>query len=279
VLWPATSGSGSAPPSALSAEAGPEEVALAHALRHPEAAVWAEVRPEAWVGLLNALLRWAQAGGIAGSEVPLPDGLRGQVAGSLDYPQLYGPFRMPLGILVRWLALAVGVQARPAGATTALPAATTGRRSRGPAAGARWPAERSRSGCPAVQVAVPAPPYPRGVIPLSAVDDRSEPPPSEQEKSAALDALGARRPLSARQARVLAMMGVSANDAGQRPERPWGVDDDLLLLRLAHVRHWSAGAIAAFLGRPESLVREALWRLHRVQPSKSRAPTGGGRAV
>jgi hypothetical protein len=40
-----------------------------------------------------------------------------------------------------------------------------------------------------------APPYTRAVIPWSAVGDRSEPAPSEQEKSAALDALGARRPL------------------------------------------------------------------------------------
>ncbi len=109
--------------------------------------------------------------------------------------------------------------------------------------------------------------------------DRSEPAPSEQEKSAALDALGARRPLSARQARVLATMGVFAHDAARRPERPWGADDDLVLLRLVHVQNWSAGAIAAFLGRPEPLVREALGRLRRVRPSKSRAPTGGGRAV
>ena len=114
---------------------------------------------------------------------------------------------------------------------------------------------------------------------MSAVGDRSEPPPSEPEKSAALDALGAHPPLSARQARVLAMMGASANDAARRLERPWGADDDRLLLRLAQGRHWSAGAIAAFLGRPEPLVREALWRLHRVRPSESRAPAGGGPRV
>ncbi len=75
------------------------------------------------------------------------------------------------------------------------------------------------------------------------------------------------------------MMGVSAHDAARRPERPWGADDDLLLLRLVHVQNWSAGAIAAFLGRTEPLVREALGRLRRVRPSKSRAPTAGGRAV
>ena len=67
------------------------EVALPHALRHPEAAVWGEVRPEAWVGLLDALLRWAQLGAVAGTEVPLPNGLRGQVKGSRDSPGLYGP--------------------------------------------------------------------------------------------------------------------------------------------------------------------------------------------
>lgn len=103
------------------------ELALAHALRHPEADVWGEVRPEAWVGLLDALLRWAQLGAVAGMEVPLPDGLRGQVKGRLDYPGLYGPFRMPLGTLTRWLALAVGVHARPAQAS-ALPAVPTSRR-------------------------------------------------------------------------------------------------------------------------------------------------------
>ncbi len=124
------------------------EVALAHALRRPEAAVWAEVRPEAWVGLLDALLRWAQLGAVAGTEVPLPDGLRGPVKGSLDYPALHGPLRLPVGTLVRWLALAVGVHARAAGSTPALPAATTGRRQRGPAAGARRPAAHSRSRCP-----------------------------------------------------------------------------------------------------------------------------------
>lgn len=114
---------------------------------------------------------------------------------------------------------------------------------------------------------------------MSAVGDRSEPPPSEPEKSAALDALGAHRPLSARQTQVLAMMGVSANDSARRPERLWGADDDRLLLRLAHVRHWSAGAISAFLRRPEPLVREALRHLQRARPSERRAPAGRGRRV
>ena len=57
---------------------------------------------------------------------PLPDGLRGLVTGSLDYPAPRGPFRLPLGTLVRWLALALGVQTRPAQAPAVVPAVTTG---------------------------------------------------------------------------------------------------------------------------------------------------------
>jgi len=95
-------------------------IALAQALRHPPTAAWGGVQPDARTGLLEALLPWTRQVGVAAVEVPWPDGLRRQAKGSLDYPALCGPFRVPAATLAVWLAQAVGVQARQAAAGAGL---------------------------------------------------------------------------------------------------------------------------------------------------------------
>ncbi len=82
--------------------------------------------------------------------------------------------------------------------------------------------------------------------------------PSETEKSEALEALAARQRLTRAQARALAAIGMS--EYPRQIERPWDSDDDVLARRLALVRGWSPAAIAAFLNRPEAVVRAALGR-------------------
>ena len=84
--------------------------------------------------------------------------------------------------------------------------------------------------------------------------------PSETEKSEALEALAARQRLTREQARALAAAGMSATEYPRQIERPWDSDDDVLARRLALVRGWSPAAIAAFLNRPEAVVRAALGR-------------------
>jgi len=82
--------------------------------------------------------------------------------------------------------------------------------------------------------------------------------PSEAEKGEALEAVAARHGLTWEQAQVLIAVGVSAGEHPRYPERPWRMDDTALARRLARTRRWSPTAIAAFLRRPEALVRAAL---------------------
>ena len=82
--------------------------------------------------------------------------------------------------------------------------------------------------------------------------------PSEAEKSAALEAMADRHPLTRQQAQTVTAVGVPAAEYLQHIERPWGMDDTALARRLARARRWSPTAIAVFLRRPEALVRAAL---------------------
>lgn len=62
---------------------------------------------------MHAPAGWARRQGLGGAEAPLPESLRAEVRGSLEYPARRGPFRLPVSALALWLAQAVGVQTRP----------------------------------------------------------------------------------------------------------------------------------------------------------------------
>lgn len=84
--------------------------------------------------------------------------------------------------------------------------------------------------------------------------------PSNAARGSALEALAARRRLSADELRVLAATGIAPPDHRAPPNRPWGADDAGLVRRLHRVRGWSPAAIAVFVNRPEAQVRAALAR-------------------
>jgi|GEM_PF-6666314 len=81
---------------------------------------------------------------------------------------------------------------------------------------------------------------------------------SEAEKSAALEAVGARHGLTYEQVQALTAVGVTGAGHPQHIQRPWGSDDDAMVRRLARVRGWSPAAISVFLNRPEAQVRASL---------------------
>ncbi len=91
--------------------------------------------------------------------------------------------------------------------------------------------------------------------------------PSEAEKSAALEAVAAKQRLTREQAQVLTAVGVTSAEYLEHINRPWGSADTALARRLARARRWSPAAIAAFLRRPEALVRAALRPQGRGGPS------------
>lgn len=91
--------------------------------------------------------------------------------------------------------------------------------------------------------------------------------PSEADKSAALEAVAAKHRLTREQAQALTAVGVTTAEYLEHINRPWGSADTALARRLARARRWSPAAIAAFLRRPEALVRAALRPQGRGGPS------------
>ena len=81
--------------------------------------------------------------------------------------------------------------------------------------------------------------------------------PSEATKSEALEAVAGRRRLTREQVEARSV-GILPTDRAGYPQRPWGTADDATAKRLARVRGWSPGAIAAFLHRTEAQVQAAL---------------------
>ena len=91
-----------------------QDVDFAKALRAGSPSLWQRVEPQAWEGILFRLEQWSAAN-LANPEVPIPDAVRKQVKGSVEYPALHGPARLPLRGLTAWLAagLRTVVPARP----------------------------------------------------------------------------------------------------------------------------------------------------------------------
>ena len=79
-----------------------QDVTFARLLRDHDADYWQVVAPSSWQMVLTRLAAWA--GAVAPDlPVPLPTEVKRVVAGSIDYPAVYGAFRVPLLGLVAWL--------------------------------------------------------------------------------------------------------------------------------------------------------------------------------
>ena len=80
-----------------------QDVTFARLLREPDADYWQVVAPSSWQMVLTRLFAWVNA--VAPDlSAPLPGELKEIVAGSVEYPTIYGPFRASLLGLVAWLS-------------------------------------------------------------------------------------------------------------------------------------------------------------------------------
>jgi len=82
--------------------------------------------------------------------------------------------------------------------------------------------------------------------------------PSEADKSAALEALAAHRPLTKEQRLTLVAVGLTSGDRPKHIDRPSDEADIVMARRLSRARGWSPAAIGAFVHRSEAQVREML---------------------
>lgn len=79
------------------------DITFARVLRDPDAGYWQVVAPSTWQVVITRLAAWA--GAVAPDlSVPIPDPVKGLVAGSASYPAVYGPLRVPLLGLIAWLS-------------------------------------------------------------------------------------------------------------------------------------------------------------------------------
>lgn len=90
--------------------------------------------------------------------------------------------------------------------------------------------------------------YPLRVRPRASVSERGE----------ALEAVGRGQRLTNAQILALQHVGYSISERPAPPDRPWGDEDRIVILRLARTRGWSALAISVFLRRPEAKVQAIL---------------------
>ena len=80
-----------------------QDVTFARLLRDPDAGYWQVVAPSSWQVVLTRLAAWAGAV-TPDLPVPIPEPVKGVVAGSVSYPAVYGPLRVPLLGLIAWLS-------------------------------------------------------------------------------------------------------------------------------------------------------------------------------
>ncbi len=80
-----------------------QDVTFARLLRDPDARYWQVVAPSSWQVVIARLAAWAGAV-VPDLPVPIPEPVKGVVAGSVSYPAVYGPLRVPLLGLIAWLS-------------------------------------------------------------------------------------------------------------------------------------------------------------------------------
>jgi hypothetical protein len=88
-----------------------KDVAFARALRSSDPMPWLKVTPDSWDAAFARFLTWAEIHHI-NAEVPIPDAVKKAGKGSIEYPSLYGQFRLPMPAIVGWLT--AGLKGAPA---------------------------------------------------------------------------------------------------------------------------------------------------------------------